>query len=148
VGKKKEKEALKAIISWAAIIIIFVLLFKACSIPASEYRQTDRMNCPYGIEGNPNADLVIKYIDSPYCIWCWFEEPILKKAVAEKGGLFMLERYDIRYCTDIVMKYRFSGTPSFVFSLKNDSKEFTHAGFIQEEELNRVICGMSGGCEE
>ncbi len=124
------------------------MLFKTCSIRTQSTEETSRINCPYGVEGNPNADLVIKYIDSPYCIWCWFEEPILKKAVAEKGDLFMLERYDIRYCNDIVRKYEFSGTPSFVFSLRGGSKEFTHWGFLPEEKLNDVICGLSEGCIE
>jgi len=120
-----------------------------CSIPvSSESRKTDRMNCPYGIEGNLNTTLVIKYIDSPYCVWCWFEEPILKKVVEEKGDLFMLERYDIRYCSEIVNRYGFSGTPSFVFGLNDGSKEFTHWGFLSEEKLNEVICGLSEGCKQ
>ncbi len=148
VGKKK-KETLKAIIIWVAIIIIILLLLRVNSILGGSITEAyDRGKCPYKVEGNQNADLVIKYIDSPYCLWCWLEEPVLKKAIAEKGNLFMLERYDIRYCRDIVIRYEFSGTPSFVFSLRNDSKDFAHSGFISEEELDRVICGLSGGCEE
>jgi len=119
------------------------------SIPVSEARGTDRADyCPYEVEGNLNATLVIKYVDSAYCIWCWLEEPILKKAVAEKGDLFMLEKYDIKYCSEIVNRYGFSGTPSFVFGLNEGSKEFTHWGFLSEEKLNEVICGLSEGCKE
>lgn len=146
--KKKKREGLKALISWVVIIIIFFLLFKGCSVPVSESGKTNSADCPDKIEGNQNANLVIKYVESPYCIWCWFEEPILKKAIAEKGDLFMLERYDIRYCGEIVEKYGFSGTPSFVFSLKDSGKEFTHWGFLPEEKLNEVICGLSKGCKE
>ncbi len=143
---KKKEEIFKPIISWAVIITIFFLLFKACSTSALESEKMGRANCPYKVEGDQNANLVIKYVDSPYCFWCWLEEPILERAVATKGNLFRLERYDIRYCKDIVTEYGFSGTPSFVFSLRNDSKEFAHSGFMQEEELNRVICGLSRGC--
>ncbi len=140
----KKKETLKAVISLAVLIILSYLIIKVSSIQIGS--QTYRKNCPYGTEGNLNADLVIKYIDSPYCIWCWLEKPILKKAVAEKGEMFMLEKYDIRYCDEIVNKYGFSGTPSFVFSLNDGSKEFTHYGFLSEEQFNKVICDLSKGC--
>ena len=144
----KKKELIKLTINLVIIIIGFYVLYKVISMPIGFWSvKTNRINCPYGLEGNQSANLIVKYVDSPYCFWCWVEEPILKRAVATKGNLFMLERYDIRYCSDIVMKYGFSGTPSFVFALRNSSKEFAHMGFIPEETLNSVICDLSGGCD-
>ncbi len=145
--KKKKKELFKLIIILVATIVILYLLFKVAPILDSQSEKINRMNCPYKVEGNLNATLVIKYIDSPYCFWCWIEEPILKKLVATKGNSFKLERYDIRYCTDIVRKYGFAGTPSFVFSFGDGIKEFIHSGFIDEQGLNRIICGVTEDCE-
>ena len=146
MDKKKKKKVIKSFISIAIMIVIILMLLKFDSILDGLQTGPDRANCPYSIEGNQNAALTIKYVDSPYCLWCWLEEPVLKKAVETKGELFVLEKYDIRYCNDIVMKYEFSGTPSFVFSLRNSTKEFTHWGFLSEEKLDDVICGLSGGC--
>ena len=58
------------------------------NITLRERDKSDRSKCPYKTEGNLTADLIIKYIDSPYCVWCWIEEPVLKKMIETKGDLF------------------------------------------------------------
>jgi thiol-disulfide isomerase/thioredoxin len=125
-----------------ALAIVLIILFITTNFSLG----ADRKTCPYEVEGNLDADLVIKYIDSPYCVYCWLEEPILNRLVETKGDSFRLERYDIRYCNEIVEKYRFSGTPSFVFSMEDGTKEFLHYGFIGEKDLSNVICEITGDC--
>lgn len=131
-----------------ALIVFILLLALSYFIPNfSTFGDTvDRTKCPYKTEGNSNADFTIKYVDSPYCFWCWLEEPILENVVNAKGNSFKLERYDIRYCTDIVRKYKFSGTPSFVFSMDNGTKEHSQVGFIREEMFFKIICEVTGDC--
>jgi len=140
--KRISKDTIYAIFTWCGILIIFYLII--FGIPFKE--KVDRTKCPYKTEGNPQADFVVKYIDSPYCPWCWLEEFTLKSAVKKKGNSFSLERYDIESCTDIVRKYKFSGTPSFVFSLKNEAKEYTHWGYIGKKDFFKLICGTTGDC--
>ncbi len=133
-----DKEKIYGILALIGIIAISYLLITKEKI--------DRTKCPYKIEGNITANLTIKYIDSPYCMWCWIEEIVLEKLLDEKGGSFKLEKYDINYCKDITSKYKFSGTPSFVFSVNNEEKEFTHSGYIPEEKFNQMICEVTGNC--
>lgn len=143
--KKIDKETIYAIL---ALVGIFAISYSLINIKGSSANKEkiDRSKCPYKIEGKFTANLTIKYIDSPYCIWCWFEEPVLKNLVAEKGHSFKLERYDIDYCAALLTKYKFSGTPSFVFSLDDESKEYAHTGFIPEENFNKIICEVTGNC--
>ena len=145
ISKKINKETVYAIL---ALVGIFAILYFFVNIrsPSLNKEKIDRTRCPYKIEGNPASNLTVKYIDSSYCIWCWFEEPVLKKLVAEKGNSFKLERYDINYCATLLMKYKFSGTPSFVFSLDDGSKEYAHTGFIPEENFNKMICEVTKNC--
>jgi len=143
---KKRNEVFRTFAIVFGIIVVWYLFFKIISLNISE-GDVNRMECPYKVEGNISSNLIVQYVDSPYCFWCWVEEPILKRMVAAKGNLFSLEKYDIRHCSDIVTKYGFSGTPSFVFALKNENKEFTRVGFIPEEGLNEMICRLSKGCE-
>ena len=140
---KKIKDKKKRIYFIISLVIVLSVLYLFSNLAQDK----DRKNCPYKTEGNLNADFVIKYVDSPYCIWCWLEEPVLKKMVETKGDLFKLEKYDIRYCTEIVSKYKISGTPSFVFSLENGTKEFPHMGFIGEVDFADIFCDVIGDCE-
>lgn len=146
--KKKNNELLYAALTWIAVIVVvlFSIKFVSSSFRGILMESSGRGGCPYKVEGNVNASFTIKYIDSPYCFWCWLEEPILERLVAAKGNSFKLEKYDIRYCDDIVDKYRFSGTPSFVFGLEGEEKEYSHSGFIPEDDLNEIICKATGDC--
>lgn len=144
-NKKNNWEKIYAIIAIIVVIVLLATIIKFGTITGKE-NGIDRTKCPHGVEGNINATFVIKYVDSPYCVWCWFEEPVLKMAIETKGDLFKLERYDIRYCDDIVKKYSFSGTPSFVFSMDNGTKEYPHTGYINDESFLRIICGATGDC--
>lgn len=139
IFKHKEENWFRIIL---ALGVVLIILFYFTNI----YTSGNRKECPYSVQGNPEADFVIKYIDSPYCTWCWFQEPILKKAVKEKGDSFKLEKYDIRYCSEIVNQYRFSGTPSFVFVTEEDKKEFSSTGFIPEKNFFGLICEVTGDC--
>lgn len=141
--KRSNKDVIYAILSLGGIILLLFLMVNFNSFFGSHI---DRKKCPHKIEGNLNASFVIKYIDSPTCVWCWFEEPVLKKAVAEKGDLFRLERYDIRYCRELVRKYKLGGTPSFVFSYQ--TKEYTHWGYLNKGAFYNIICEVTGGCAE
>ena len=136
----KSKTGIYIIIILAAIVLIYMIQ----AVNPSEH--IDRTKCPYEEEGNLSADFVIKYVDSPFCVWCWLEEPVLKKMVKTKGDSFKLERYDIRHCTSLVRKYGFSGTPSFVFGMRNSSKEYTRFGYLNENAFNIITCSVLGGC--
>ena len=139
--KSERRETIYAILSFIVLILIVYLTIGSAE---GEEDTKNRRECPYEVHGNPNATFTIKYIDSPYCIWCWFEEPILQGLLDEKGDSFKLEKYDIRYCNEVVQKHRFSGTPSFVFS--QDGKEYAHTGYLEEEALVSVICSATGDC--
>lgn len=108
--------------------------------------ELNKKDCPDAIGGNPNAYLKMKYFYTPFCPWCRKEEPILRELLAEKGLLFSLGWYDLRYCSEEVEKYKVSGVPTFVFSTYNSTKEYTHYGFIYKEDLNKLICNVTGGC--
>lgn len=136
-----KKDSFFALLAWAGIILIAYFLIQGSSGAGSSSE-----GCPDRIQGNVNASLKIKYFESPYCVYCWLEEPILESMLETRGHLFRLERYDVRYCHNETRKYGVSGTPSFVFGMKGDSKEYTHYGFIKKEDLERVICGATGGC--
>ena len=140
--KIKKKENRKALFAFISIIVILYIMISL----SSDKDDFDRKICPFNVEGNNNSDFVIKYVDSPYCFWCMIEKPILKKMVKTKGHLFKLEHYDIRYRSDIVKKHKFSGTPSFVFSVDNGAKEYARMGYINEENLEKIICELSKGC--
>lgn len=114
------------------VILFFIILgFKKGSIGSAE--------CPNIIEGNLDADLKIKYFYSPFCPYCWKEEPILKEMLDKHGNAFSLERYDIRYCDKEVDKYKIMGTPAFVFSKNGEDKEFKQPGFISKKQLEKII---------
>lgn len=134
-----KKDTFFSLLTLGAIIIILYLIISL------KTGTVGNKECPDRIQGNPNATLLIKYFESPFCPYCWMEEPILKDLLKRRGNLFTLERYDIRYCHDETRKYRIAGTPSFVFSLKNETREYTHYGFIEKEKLENVICSV-GEC--
>ena len=119
------------------IVLFFIIIsFKKGSIGSAE--------CPDAIQGNVNANFKIKYFYSPFCHYCWKQEPILRDALKTHGNSFSLERYDIRYCKNEVARYKVSGTPSFVFILKNESKEFPSYGFIPKDKFEAIIKEQAG----
>ncbi len=136
--KKIKKESVFAFLTWILIIGLVLIIFFKPSF--------GNKSCPDKIEGNSDAPLKIKYFESPYCVYCWLEEPKLKSLLKEKGTLFSLERYDLRFCHNQTKKYGISGTPSFVFSLENGSKEYTHYGFLEKEQLEKVVCEVTEAC--
>lgn len=140
----KNRKTIYVALGLLAVFLIFYVLFNPGVIFGGGVG--DRTICPYKVEGDLESDFVIKYIDSPYCVWCWFQEPILKKAIKTKGELFRLERYDIRYCDGIVDKYRIAGTPSFVFSIDGGVTEYSHMGYIEKELFFAIICDATRGC--
>jgi hypothetical protein len=127
------------------ILLLLVIIVGITLIYLFIFYSSKRTVCPYNSEGNPNANLTIKYIDSPYCFWCWLQEPVLKELVETKGNSFLLEKYDIRYCNEIVNKFEFSGTPSFVFSF-NETHKYAHYGYINKDEFYNIICKTTGNC--
>lgn len=139
---KKNKEKIYTIIAIVIIALLMILLLML----SSGKDDKDRTQCPYQTKGNNNSDFVIQYIDSPYCTWCWFEEPILKRMVRDRGDLLKLEYYDIRYCSEIVNKHKISGTPSWIFNINNGEKEFLHVGFIGASMLDNIVCEATKGC--
>ena len=144
----------------AAIILIIVLAI--ITINAGTILNNDgydKKQCPFVVLGNKDANLKIKYFETPYCFYCWVEKPILEKLVKNKGNVFNIEKYDFRYCTEEASKYNIHGVPSFVFGIKNkindsnDSnnqesnlKEYTTYGFIPEDKLNAIVCELTNSC--
>lgn len=120
-------------LQWAALLL---LLFLILSIKDGKIGYAE---CPSTISGNVDANLAIKYFYSPFCPSCWKQEPILRDMLLSHGKSFSLERYDIRYCKEEVAKYRVMGTPSFVFILKNESKEFSSHGFIPKDTFESTV---------
>lgn len=102
--------------------------------------------CPNEQSGNPKAELTIKYFYSPVCFWCILEDQHLDELLQKEGQAFKLEKYNREDCDTVMQKYKLSLTPSFVFSTKNDSQEYTVDGYISKENLAKVICDVTGYC--
>ena len=143
----EKKKYAYLILGIIVLAVILQLKSQITLILTAPEKQSYRATCPYKVEGNSNAAFVIKYVDSPYCVWCWLELVQLKQVLSTKGNSFKLESYDIRYCDKEIGKYKFSGTPSFVFSVDNATKEYTHFGYLEAKHLDKIICEMTGDCE-
>ena len=105
-----------------------------------------KTQCPDETGGNPDALLTFKYFYSPVCPWCLIEDQNLDELLKTRGKLFYFEKYSREKCSDLVKKYKFSIVPSFVFSTKNSSQEFTHEGYISKENFEKIICRVSNLC--
>ena len=103
-------------------------------------------NCPDSAGGNNQSYLKIKYFYSDYCSWCKKEEPILQRIINEYGDLVYIEWFNIRSCPQEVNKYKVSGVPTFVFSTSDEKEEYSHYGYIYENDLKKLICDVTGGC--
>ena len=134
------------------IIILAIITINAGAILNND--GYDKTKCPFVIFGNKDADLKIKYFETPYCFYCWLEKPILERLVQNKGSVFHIEKYDLRYCKEEANKYNIRGVPSFVFAVKNNDdvqkdavpKEYTAYGFIPEDKLNTIVCELTATC--
>jgi|SRR3989339_1054712 len=146
-----------------AAIFVFLILNVVFSVRISETRKSLtnlrgkasfnfttkielQSSCPDSVGGNNESYLRIKYFYSDYCPWCRKEEPILQKLVMEHGDWFYLEWFNIGSCDKDVDKYKVSGVPTFIFSTADEQKEYSHYGFIYENDLEKLICDVSGGC--
>lgn len=124
----------------------FLVLQKQSLKP--EFTKTIKLDskCPGEQAGNPNANLTIKYFYSPVCFWCILEDQHFDELLQKEGQAFKLEKYNREDCDTVMQKYKLSLTPSFVFSTKNDSQEYTVDGYISKENLTKVICDVTGYC--
>lgn len=131
------RENVKPLVLWVIVIMGLILLInlKSGNIGSKE--------CPEKAEGNADANLKIKYFGNKFCVYCWVEQPIIDKAVKEKGNSFSIEYYDNRHCGNF-KSYGFLGIPGFVFENKEGMQRFQ--GYMGEEDFNKIICDMGGGC--
>jgi len=113
-----------------------------------EFTKTIKLDskCPGEQAGNPDANLTIKYFYSPVCFWCILEDQHFDELLKIEGQAFKLEKYNRENCDDLMQKYKLSLTPSFVFSTRNDPKNYTVDGYISKENLAKVICDVTGYC--
>ena len=124
----------------------FLVLQKQSLKP--EFTKTIKLDsqCPGEQAGNPSANLTIKYFYSPVCLWCILEDQHFDELLKKEGQAFKLEKYNREDCDAVMQKYKLSLTPSFVFSTKNNSQEYTIDGYISKENLIKVICDVTGYC--
>jgi len=127
-------------------IINFLVLQKQSL--KSEFTKTIKLDskCPDEQAGNPSANLTIKYFYSPVCFWCILEDQHFDELLKKEGQAFKLEKYNREDCDAVMQEYKLSLTPSFIFSTKNDSQEYTVDGYISKENLTKVICDVTGYC--
>ncbi len=133
-SKKKEKtkkEKITGILEYIllAIFVIILLLARNGTIMKKE--------CPEVVQGNPDAELTIKYFFNPFCPSCWKQEKIVHTALKKYGQNIRLERYDHRYCSTAWNQLGLMHIPSFSFELDNGTKNF---GSLSDEKLSGIIC--------
>ncbi len=147
------------------IIVIFILLILNITLSTKIFEQKKNIyddkktkkndsykkislqsTCPDSVGGNNQSYLRIKYFYSDFCPWCIKEEPILQKLVEEYGNLVYIEWFGTGFCSEKANRYKVSGVPTFVFSVKDEDKEYSHYGFIYEKDLRKLICDVTGGC--
>ncbi|MBS3097414.1 hypothetical protein J4209_01315 [Candidatus Woesearchaeota archaeon] len=133
-SQKKEKTRKEKIISavewvFVGILLITLLLARNGTILKKE--------CPETIQGNPNAELKIKYFFNPFCPSCWNQEIIVQNALEKYGERIRLERYDYRYCNTIGNQLGLMHMPAFSFEIANKTNNF---GSLSDEKLSNIIC--------
>lgn len=142
------KKHMKTILIISVIAMIFILIFafqgKIKKFIGRQLDSENQKNCPSKILGNTSSAVRVAYFETPYCPACWKEElfaflPLFKKM----GNSFYMEKYDIRYCRDLVRKYRVIGTPTFVFQNTNTKKEYVHFGYLSYSQLKKTINGIA-----
>lgn len=133
-SKKKEKTKKEKITStleyiFLAALIIILLLARNGTILKKE--------CPETIQGNPSAELTIKYFFNPFCPSCWKQEKIVQSTLKKYGGNIRLERYDYRYCSTVWNQLDLRHIPAFSFGFQNRTENF---GALSDEKLSGLIC--------
>lgn len=129
--RKKKKKKIITVIEWTsiAILIILFLLAKSGSILKQE--------CPAAIQGNPKAELTIKYFFNPFCPSCWKQEAIVQETLNEYGDNIRLERYDHRYCHKEGRDFGLRMMPGFIFQFGNETESY---GSLSDEKISEIIC--------
>ena len=126
---------------WIALIVI---LYFAIGLSTGS---VGVKNCPQESSGPEagKANLTIQYFGNPFCVYCWIEDPIMKRLSEQHKSVLRYEHYDNRYCTNMTEAYGISAVPGFVFNL-SDGRIVTHIGFLKEQYLSQVICETTGSC--
>ncbi len=104
--------------------------------------------CPDTMSGpEPNASrLIIRYFGNPFCVYCWIEDPIMRRLADRHVDVLRVEHYDNRYCTNLTKTYGIFAVPGFVFNITGGAT-VTHVGFLKEIYLSNVICETTGSCD-
>jgi hypothetical protein len=126
------------------VIIFIIILLAAATEPLTQWwigaDDVSVRECPFATKGNREAELTVRYCTSPNCPYCWVEEVNLGRLIKEKGEMFTLEKYDIRFCRHIAKEHNIVGTPSFVFIAEGE--EDRYFGYRSGEKLEEIICGI------
>lgn len=128
--KKKKKKIVK-IAEWTLFggLLIVLLLARNGSILNKE--------CPEVIQGNPSAELTIKYFFNSFCPSCWGQEAIVQDAINQYGDNIRLERYDHRHCMKEGNELGVRMVPGFVFQINDETERF---GSLSYQEISEIIC--------
>lgn len=128
---KKKKNKIFTIAEWTFLgIVIIVLLLARSGVILKQ-------DCPDEIQGNPQAELNIKYFFNPFCPNCWKQETIVQKILNSYRSNISLERYDHRYCEEEERELGLKMVPGFLFQFDNETESF---GFLSEREMSNIIC--------
>lgn len=119
---KKEKIVIGIEYGVITLLIIFLLLARNGSILEKD--------CPETIQGNPQAEITVRYFFNPFCPSCWKQEAIVQDALQEKS--IRLERYDNRYCKQKWKEFGLQTVPGFQFKFRNETE---NTGTLSKEEF-------------
>lgn len=124
---KKEKTRKEKIVtgieySVIAILLIFLLLARNGSILEKD--------CPETVQGDPQAEITVRYFFNPFCPSCWKQEAIVQEAL--RGESLRLERYNYRYCKQEWKEFGLRTVPGFQFKYNNETE---NAGALSKEEF-------------
>lgn len=122
--EKTRKEKIQTGIEYGilAILLILLLLVQNGSILEK--------NCPETVQGNPQAEITVRYFFNPFCPSCWKQEAIVQDIL--RGESLRLERYDYRYCKQEWTEFGLQTVPGFQFKFNNETENI---GFLSKEEF-------------
>ena len=139
-GLKRFPTGLILILIWVCIILLIVFVILA--IPKT------KTGCPREVKGSENPVVSIAYMDSPTCVYCWLEVPVLKKMVEIHGDEVKLEYYDINDCRQLGKEYAIAATPSFIFFSQERNISLVRQGYLSYPNMERIICSLGVSCSE